>query len=204
MSFVPHYCSRCGQEGYHLRCPKRRKGIDLASLPELIPIPMILFCPVCQLQHIDAPNPKIGWTDPPHKSHECQGCKVVWRPCDLATTGVKAIATRGKADTWQPDPEKMHRWQTDQDQTNCLDCGKRFNPMQNQSQLCTKRMPASKMYVPSVPVCWCGAPSTRESGWCGRPECDSVKSLESLKSKCVCPFGTLLGDCPEHGFLVPP
>jgi len=68
--------------------------------PELLPIPMVLFCPVCQMQHIDAPKPEIGWADPPHKSHECQGCKNVWRPCDLATTGVKEITTRGKADTW--------------------------------------------------------------------------------------------------------
>jgi hypothetical protein len=100
MSLVPHYCSRCGQAGRHLQCPPRREGIDLLSIPELMPIPMILFCPVCQMQHIDAPKPEIGWDDPPHKSHECQGCKNVWRPCDLPTTGVKEIATRGKADTW--------------------------------------------------------------------------------------------------------
>jgi len=36
-----------------------------------------------------------------------------------------------------------------------------------------------------------------------RKECDFVKSLDSLKSKCICPFGILRGDCPEHGALVP-
>jgi len=171
MSLVPHYCSRCGQKGHHPQCPPRREGIDLLSLSEQLPIPMILYCPVCQMQHIDAPNPEIGWEDPPHKSHECQGCKAVWRPCDLATTGVRELATRGKSDTW---------------------------PMGKEPQA----MPAAKMDAPDGPVCWCGAPSTRMSGWCGRPECDSV-SLDSLKRRCICPWGLLRGDCPEHGDLVP-
>lgn len=62
------------------------------------PLPMLLFCPACGEQHIDAPNPAIGWTDPPHRSHECQACHHVWRPADVATTGVAAITTQGAAD----------------------------------------------------------------------------------------------------------
>lgn len=64
------------------------------------PIPMILACPACDLFHIDKPDPAIGWTNPPHKSHLCAGCKTIWRPADVETTGVAKIQTRGKHDTW--------------------------------------------------------------------------------------------------------
>lgn len=65
----------------------------------MTPIPMILFCPTCGEQHIDAPNPTIGWDDPPHRSHQCQACQHIWRPADVATTGVREIQTRGTADS---------------------------------------------------------------------------------------------------------
>jgi hypothetical protein len=62
------------------------------------PVEMILFCPRCLHQHIDEPNEVTGWTNPPHKSHECQNCKHVWRPADVYTNGVKEIKTKGKVD----------------------------------------------------------------------------------------------------------
>ena len=63
-------------------------------------IPMVLHCPRCGMQHVDAPGP--GWTNPPHRSHQCQneGCGTIWRPSDLPTVGVVAIQTTGKADNW--------------------------------------------------------------------------------------------------------
>lgn len=92
------------------------------------PIPMILFCPHCGVQHIDAPDDKpvkvepdfIGgthvgyslvdpvqyWTNPPHRSHLCKlvdgGCGKVFRPCDVATEGVRSIETRGARDDELP------------------------------------------------------------------------------------------------------
>lgn len=68
------------------------------------PIPMILFCPRCGKQHIDRPEPNIGWDNPPHRSHACQtpGCKTVWRTADVPTTGVASIDTAGASDTWRP------------------------------------------------------------------------------------------------------
>lgn len=72
------------------------------------PIDMVLHCPKCGLQHIDAPEPAIrtaldpngvlGWPNPPHRSHLCHGCGHIWRPADVPTNGVRAIKTTGKAD----------------------------------------------------------------------------------------------------------
>lgn len=79
-----------------------------APIAQREPIPMILHCPKCGLQHIDArentdqplyadePTP---WDNPPHKSHLCHGCGFIWRPCDLPTNGVATIATKGKNDS---------------------------------------------------------------------------------------------------------
>lgn len=76
------------------------------------PIPMILFCPACGLQHIDepegtgtfhgpdeAPREIVTWDNPPHRSHLCHECGHIWRPADVATEGVAAISTLGNADS---------------------------------------------------------------------------------------------------------
>lgn len=64
------------------------------------PIPMVLHCPACGLQHIDAPSP--GWDNPPHRSHLCRpddgGCGRVWRPADVTTTGIRALPSAGTRD----------------------------------------------------------------------------------------------------------
>jgi hypothetical protein len=64
------------------------------------PIDMLLFCPQCGAQHVDAPEPLNGWTNPPHKSHLCHNCQTIWRPADVPTNGVATVATRGEHDTW--------------------------------------------------------------------------------------------------------
>lgn len=65
------------------------------------PIDMLLYCPNCGLQHIDAPDERTpDWKNEPHRSHLCHGCECVWRPADVPTNGVAALKTRGKADTW--------------------------------------------------------------------------------------------------------
>lgn len=75
----------------------------LEAQPE--PIDMVLHCPACGMQHIDAPsddaydgNPPT-WNNPPHRSHLCHGCGHVWRPADVPTNGVAAVKTKGKNDT---------------------------------------------------------------------------------------------------------
>lgn len=81
------------------------------------PIDMILFCPLCGVQHVDEPEdvsrttsefgPPEAWENPPHRSHLCHGCGHIWRPCDRATNGVKAIETVGKADSPRVDPTAL-------------------------------------------------------------------------------------------------
>ena len=70
------------------------------------PIPMLLFCPKCGVQHIDAPDERtLDWDNPPHRSHLCHGCGCIWRPAAVLTTGVESITPLGKSDTWKPGPE---------------------------------------------------------------------------------------------------
>lgn len=71
------------------------------------PIPMVLHCPACGLQHVDAAEPERGWTNPPHRSHLCHGCGSVWRPADVPTTGVQAVTTRGSVDNLVDQPARV-------------------------------------------------------------------------------------------------
>lgn len=90
------------------------------------PINMVLHCPTCHTQHIDAPEPTamchwcgatVGesddcprpavhcdhaepWTNRPHRSHLCHSCGTIWRPADVPTNGVQSITTRSEKDTW--------------------------------------------------------------------------------------------------------
>lgn len=66
------------------------------------PLDVILFCPACWGQHVDNPDPSIGWDNPPHRSHLCHYCAAVWRPSDSPTNGVDKISTKGTRDNWTP------------------------------------------------------------------------------------------------------
>ncbi len=60
------------------------------------PLPMVLHCPKCGFQHVDAPGP--NWDNRPHRSHLCADCGFTWRPADIETVGVPATLTRGASD----------------------------------------------------------------------------------------------------------
>lgn len=88
------------------------------QLETLLPINLILHCPKCHTQHIDAPETEqeytkrlhesswweLGgtkperWANPPHRSHLCHSCGHIWRPADVFTNGVAAIKTKGAND----------------------------------------------------------------------------------------------------------
>jgi hypothetical protein len=88
--------------------------VDMSVITQQVapeaPIPMILYCPKCGVQHIDAPETHdmvVGgvvvdkvelWENPPHRSHLCHGCGNIWRPADVPTEGVAAIKTCGAND----------------------------------------------------------------------------------------------------------
>jgi hypothetical protein len=103
-------------------------GVAKGETEPAAPIDMVLHCPSCGLQHIDAPrlagdagappHPTEGmsheeaqplidaladyeasWTNPPHRSHLCHHCGHIWRPADVPTNGVAQIKTRGKNDS---------------------------------------------------------------------------------------------------------
>jgi hypothetical protein len=96
----------------------RRAALSASTPPA--PIDMVLHCPKCGKQHIDAPEmtwkealeatgrsvpPEAEeahgrkWTNRPHRSHLCHGCGHIWRPADVPTNGVQAVKTTGKADS---------------------------------------------------------------------------------------------------------
>lgn len=79
------------------------------------PIDMVLFCPACGVQHVDAPEDaecdgeavqSAGWGNPPHRSHLCHGCGHIWRPADVPTNGVQAVKTKGSADSTLAAPKE--------------------------------------------------------------------------------------------------
>lgn len=70
------------------------------------PLDMVLFCPECNTQHIDHPEPgwpfpprKQAWDNPPHRSHLCGACGHQWRPADVPTNGVQSVRTKGRDDS---------------------------------------------------------------------------------------------------------
>lgn len=127
-----------------------------SSLPaEPPPIDMILFCPNCWEQHVDAEESEAAyytrieqlqgdefesaerWTNPPHRSHLCHKCGAVWRPADVPTNGVAKISTAGSRDNWTPCTAPAEPLQPEGEQetvfmisepslTDCAICGGRF------------------------------------------------------------------------------
>lgn len=51
------------------------------------PIDMLLWCPNCNFEHIDAGE----WSTRLHKTHQCQGCGYKWKPCLSYTRGVSSL-----------------------------------------------------------------------------------------------------------------
>lgn len=76
-----------------------RFGANAKAVASDAAVDMILFCPNCGFQHVDAPDPATHWTNPPHKSHLCHECAHVWRPADVTTNGVAEIHTNGSGDS---------------------------------------------------------------------------------------------------------
>lgn len=90
-----------------------RPSVKLRLADKQAPVAMVLHCPECGTQHIDKPENDVEyemrislpgqsnerWTNPPHKSHLCLKCDIVWRPAEIYTEGVESVP-RGERDTW--------------------------------------------------------------------------------------------------------
>jgi transposase-like protein len=51
------------------------------------PVPMIIWCPMCQARHVD-----VGpFATRPHHTHSCQHCGMTWRPAVACTVGVQFL-----------------------------------------------------------------------------------------------------------------
>lgn len=57
----------------------------MSILPK--PIPMVLHCPKCGVQHIDRDE----WVLRLHRTHLCLVCKHEWRPAQVYTVGVEVL-----------------------------------------------------------------------------------------------------------------
>jgi hypothetical protein len=56
------------------------------------PIPLILHCPACHLQHVDVDDESGKWaTERVHRTHRCLGCQHEWRPANRYTVGVREL-----------------------------------------------------------------------------------------------------------------
>lgn len=110
-------------DGNSYPCSCRECQALKAAVAALGPIDMLLFCPRCNTQHIDAPEPenefkpphildgsaddpvrplREPWTNPPHRSHLCHACGHVWRPADVPTNGIAKLKTHGSCDSPKP------------------------------------------------------------------------------------------------------
>lgn len=76
-------------------------------LADLAPVDIVLYCPKCATQHLDAPEAdppgaairrRGAWTNPPHRTHLCAACGHLWRPSDTPTNGVQATQSGKDAD----------------------------------------------------------------------------------------------------------
>jgi len=86
---------------------KKRARLLASGDPGVAPLDMLIFCPECGAQHIDAPEPGTAWDNPPHRSHQCHQCGEKFRFADFPTNGVAAINSRGGGDTWRKVPRAV-------------------------------------------------------------------------------------------------
>jgi hypothetical protein len=60
------------------------------------PIPMILICPRCFIQHVDREE----WATKPYRTHLCEHCGHKWRPANVPTVGVASLPPLPKRSPW--------------------------------------------------------------------------------------------------------
>lgn len=89
------HCAKCGWP------PSDCEG---HPKPEETPVPKVLHCPSCGLQHVDVDDNTGKWaTTRLHRKHLCKpsdgGCGQVWRPFGYPTVGVREMSSRSSITT---------------------------------------------------------------------------------------------------------
>ncbi len=75
------------QQFNHEREEVKRLAAQVKELQA--PIPMLLACPDCAVQHVDEGE----WATRPHHIHLCEACGHMWGPAVRATVGVRSLST---------------------------------------------------------------------------------------------------------------
>lgn len=66
---------------------KRAEVAQMRALAEQPPVPMLLWCPQCNMRHVDRGE----FATKVHHTHACQQCGCVWRPAIGPTVGVQFL-----------------------------------------------------------------------------------------------------------------
>jgi hypothetical protein len=164
-----HSCANCGAVCVACKpCPDGWAGCKCGEPPvPAAPVPMLLHCPRCLTQHVDAPDEAKGWTNPPHRSHLCHACGTVWRPADVATTGVASIETSDAAPVpAAPVPMLLHCPRCLTQHVDAPDEAKGWTNQPHRSHLChacgTVWRPADVATTGVASIGTSGAADTRE------------------------------------------
>lgn len=81
---------------------------SLKASAEVAPVPMLLRCPVCSEQHVDAADKVTGWTNSHHRTHLCAFCGHKWKPFEYCTTGVTVDYFKNmRAEMTEDDAQEM-------------------------------------------------------------------------------------------------
>lgn len=71
--------------------PDNERGLadrPLKIMKDTEPMLLVLYCPECKFQHIDADE----WLTRPHKTHLCLQCGHEWAPANFPTVGVEWVS----------------------------------------------------------------------------------------------------------------
>lgn len=74
-------------EGKRAALARELAELRKAPPPQVEPIAMLLWCPVCNERHFDVGVHAIT----PHRTHTCQACGMCWAPAAVATLGVRFL-----------------------------------------------------------------------------------------------------------------
>jgi len=83
------FCDDVGQHPECRRCIAIREVIRILEERPAPPVPMLLWCPKCHVQHVDRGE----WATPAkaHRKHLCEACGHAWKPAAEATVGVEKL-----------------------------------------------------------------------------------------------------------------